>query len=90
MAQEIQVTETQGKNGPIVQITPAFVPDDMYIACPLKQFKGARSVKNICSQCKYFKGFEDVAPKAEDFERRYFVVCAFPMQRRMAKMELEG
>lgn len=85
----IQVTETQGKNGPIVQLGCEDIPTDIFIPCPAKQFRGPRSVANICTKCKYFKGFEDVSPLAQEFDKRYFVVCAFPMQRRVQKIVLE-
>ena len=84
-----EVTDTQGKTGPIVQVEKENIPMDIFIPCPKNSFKTARCVKNHCPGCKHFKGFEDVSPFAPTFERRYFVVCAFPITRRMSRVEIE-
>ena len=53
--------------------TNVVVPANVYVHCPLIQFKLRAVVE--CEACEHFHGLADRAPNIPDFGARFLVLC---------------
>ena len=61
-------------------------PNNIFVHCPEIGFKLLRAEN--CSDCEHNKNLLVIDEQAEDFEKKFRVLCDYPIARRLESIDL--